>query len=116
MLFTSALPAPGMTWRYVIGELLELWNELIKGDIKGIISEACDVYTCASCALLTTTGIDLPIIWDRSARIWLHRVAVFTSILSANDLHFKVEYLRYGSNYNNPNKVAKVLELARLDQ
>ena len=116
MLRASHLPAQGMSWKYTLGEVQELWEEILTLNAEGILSEACDVYTCASCAILTTTGIDLPILWSRTARGWFHRVNVWKQILATEGLQFKTSYLRYGSNYNKPAKVAKVLELARADQ
>jgi len=112
----SELPTTGMNWKYVLGEVHELWEEILKRDIQGILSEACDVYSCATCAILTTTGVDLPILWTRSARGWLHREGVWKQILAKEGLAYKVEYLRYGSNYHKPEKVTKVLSLARKDQ
>jgi len=116
MLYTNDLPATGMKWGYVYGEVIEFLEEVAKHDVQGMISEACDVYTCTSCALLTTTGINLPIVWTRSADGWFHRVDVFRKMLNDKGLKFKLEYLRYGSNYKKPEKVAKVIELATLDQ
>jgi len=116
MLRAANLPATGMTFRYAAGEVQELWEEVLKGDIKGIISEACDVYTCTMCAIHNNFGIDMPIVWDKTAKEWFHRVDVFKQILHKRGLEFKVEYLRYGANYHKPHKVAKVIELAEADQ
>lgn len=116
MLKASDLPTTGMTFKYTIGEIQELWEEVLKLDIHGIISEACDVYTCTMCAIYTNFDIDMPIIWTKSAKEWIHRVEIFKKILSNRGLRFKLEYLRYGSNYNKQCKVDKVIELATLDQ
>jgi Na+-driven multidrug efflux pump len=116
MIWTADLPATGMDWKYVMGEVRELWEEILKRNAQGILSEACDVYTCTLCAILTYTGVNLPVLWTRSARGWLHRVEVWKHILAGEGLVFKVEYLRYGSNYHKQDKVYKVLELARKDQ
>lgn len=116
MLKASDLPTTGMSFKYVIGEIQELWEEVLKANVGGVISETCDVYTCAMCAIHNNFGIDTPILWTKTAKEWFHRVEVFKQILSDRGLTFKVEYLRYGANYHKPHKVDKVIELAKLDQ
>lgn len=116
MLWASDLPATGMTWKYVVGEMIELIQEIKDLNYRGIIAEACDVYTCVSCAVLTSTGIDLPILWNNSAKEWFHRVEALKLILADRGLVFKEEYLRYGANYNKPHKMAIIVGLASLDQ
>jgi hypothetical protein len=105
-----------MSWKYTWGEVLELFEEVHKANIQGIISEACDVYTCASCAFWVSTGIDLPLFWTKSAKSWFKRVEVWKQIFAREGLVFKVEYLRYGGNHEKPEKVARALSLAREEQ
>ena len=116
MIFTKTLPVTNMSWAYVLGEVAELIESIINRDVTGIVNEACDVYTCACCAIYAQTGINLPIFWTRTSLVWFQRVEVWKRILSEVGLSYKVEYLRYGSNYNRPHKVAKVIELAIADQ
>jgi len=116
MLFTNQLPATGMSWRYVWGEVLELIDEFKCFNIRGISDELCDVYTTAMCAIETSSGIPMPIFWERSGRSWLGRVEVWKQIFKAEGLVFKTKYIRFGGNYKKPWKVAKAFELARKDQ
>jgi len=116
MLFAKDLPATGMTWAYVAGEIVEFVEEVTKANLAGMVSEACDVYTCTTCAILTSTGINLPVVWTPSAIGWIERTDYYKSLLSGMGMDFKVEYLRYGSNPTKPEKVIKVIQLAKEDQ
>jgi len=116
MFYAKDLPASGMTFSYTYGEVLEFIEEVAKADIDGMLSELCDVYTCATCAIENYTGINLPIIWNRSANVWMERVHFYTDLLDKLGLEFKTEYLRFGSNPEKPEKIKKIIELAREDQ
>lgn len=116
MIFTNETPATNLDWKYVWGEVLELWEEILKLNLLGIRNELCDVYTCAMCAIETTTGVPMPIFWMRSANGWEHRMEFFRMYLKELDLEFKVEYLRFGANYKKAHKRRKVVELAIKDQ
>lgn len=116
MIFTNDTPATGLDWKYVLGEVSELIKEIKKLNLKGIRNELCDVYTCAMCAIETSTGIPMPIYWMRSANEWYKRLAFFTLYLNKIGLEFKVEYMRYGGNYKKVEKRMKVVELAIKDQ
>lgn len=116
MLWTSDVPTTKLKWNYVHLEIKELWEEIKKLNIKGIINESCDVYTVCCCAFETTTGIPVPLLWERSAKEWVRRIEVWKSIFKDNNLEFKIEYIRYGGNHKKQWKVDKALQLAREDQ
>ena len=116
MIFTNEVPATGLDWRYVLGEIRELLVEVKKLNVRGILDELCDVYTCSMCAIETSTGIPMPIFWMKSANGWVDRMNFFREYLNRAGLEFKVEYLRYGANYKKAEKRRKVVELAIEDQ
>jgi hypothetical protein len=115
-MFTKDTPTTDLSWRYVLGEIQELWEEAINLNFKGMVNEFCDVYTGAMCAITTHTGINVPIFWMRSADGWMERMEFFRKYLTEIGLEFKVEYLRYGANYEREWKRRKVVELAVKDQ
>ncbi|MFW9871480.1 MAG: MazG nucleotide pyrophosphohydrolase domain-containing protein [Candidatus Thorarchaeota archaeon] len=114
--WTNEFPTTKLSFGYTLGEVKELIEEIKKLNIKGIVSELCDVYTCSMCAIETYFGIPMPIIWNKSADKWNERVDFFTWYLSEVGLEFKIEYLRFGGNYKRKEKRRKVIELAIEDQ
>ena len=116
MLWTSDLPTTGMGWKFVLGEVVELFIEIIHLNLHGIISEACDVYTCAMCALETTIGRPVPILWRRTYNEWLARVEVWKEIFADHGLEWHVRYISGGGNYRRPEKIRVALDMARTEQ
>ena len=116
MMYAHELPATGLDWKYVFGEVLELLEEIIKLNVNGIINELSDVYTCSMIAFFTSTGISLPILWERTALDWKERVVFWKWYLGSLGLEYKLEYLRYGANYHRRHKRLRVLALAIIDQ
>ena len=116
MIFSNEVSATGLNWKYVMGEVQELIEEVKQLNFAGVIDELCDIYTCSMCAVTTSTSIPMPIFWMRTANKWIERVAFFEHYLNEIGLEFKVEYLRYGNNYERAYKRRKVFELARDDQ
>lgn len=116
ILWTDQFPTTKLTFKYTLGEVKELIGETKALNVKGIISELCDVYTCSMCAIETHFGIPMPIFWKTSAYKWDERVEFFESYLGQVGLKFKIEYLRYGGNYLKKEKRQKVVELAIEDQ
>ena len=116
MMFTTDTPTTAINWKDTWGEVIELWEEIIKFDLCGMRDELCDVYTNAMCAITTTTGIPMPIFWMRSANAWFQRMEFFKLYLAELGLEFKVEYLRYGANYKRDHKRMKVIQLEVEDQ
>ena len=113
--WTHKVPQTKLNWSYVNLEIKEFFKELKDCNVKGMIREACDVYTVVMCVITTVTGIGIPLLWTWSAKEWVDRIEVWKSIFEKHGLPFKVEYIRYGSNYNKLWKVEKALELARID-
>lgn len=116
MIFTNEVPSTNMRWKYVWGEVEELIEEIKKLNWKGIRDEACDVYTCSMCAIARYTNIPMPIFWMRSAYEWDRRRAFWMDYFRLVGLEFHARYLRYGSNYNKPEKRRRVIELAIKEQ
>jgi len=113
--WTHKLPQTKLSWSFVLLETKEFFKEFKEFNVKRMLEEACDIYTVAMCAITTTTGIGIPLLWTWSAKEWVDRIEVWKSIFKEHGLPFKVEYIRYGGNYNKPWKVQKALELARRD-
>ena len=116
MMWTTDTPTTAINWKDTWGEVIELWEEIIKFDLRGMRNELCDVYTNAMCAITTSTGISMPIFWMRSAIGWFERMEFFKIYLNELGLEFKVEYLRCGANYKKDFKRRKVVQLAVKDQ
>jgi len=116
ILWTNEFPTTKLTFKYTLGEVKELVEEIKARNMKGIISELCDVYTCSMCAIETHFRIPMPIIWHMAADKWNERVGFFQNYLAQVGLEFKIEYLRYGGNYLKKEKRRKVVELAIEDQ
>jgi hypothetical protein len=116
IVWTNEFPTTDLTFKYTLGEVKELIEEIKEFNLEGIISELCDVYTCTMCAIETHFGIPMPIVWHKSADQWNERVEFFEWYLSELNLEFKVEYLRFGGNYLRKEKRLKVDELAIEDQ
>ena len=116
MLWTDQIPATGLSWRYVWGEVLELIEEIKLRDVDGVISETCDVYTCVMCAIETSTGVPMPLLWRRSANKFISRGKWFSWYLNQVGLEYKEEYLVHGGNYKKAWKRRAVVDLAIKDQ
>jgi len=116
ILWTDEFPTTKLDLKYTFGEVKELFEEIKIRNLKGIISELCDVYTCFMCSIHTYTGIPMPIFWKESAYRWNERTAFFKWYLNEIGLEFKVEYLKFGSNYSKKEKRLKAIQLAIKDQ
>jgi hypothetical protein len=115
-MLTTDTPTTDLDWKYTWGEVVELWEEIIKLNVKGVRNELCDVYTCIMCAITTSTGIPMPIFWMRSANGWLERMRFYELYFKELGLEFKTEYLRYGANYKKREKRMITVRLAIEDQ
>lgn len=116
LIMTSDLPVTGMSWGYVFGEVLELAEEVVAGRLDGVISEACDVYSCAMCAIETTIGKSVPIVRNRSTDGWLKRQEIWREYLRRMGLKYDQKYLVNGGNYKKACKRRLVVALAVKDQ
>ena len=116
MMFTDDFPTADPRWKHVKLEIVELWEEIKKLNWVGIRDEACDVYTISMVAIMTYTGIPMPLLWLRSAKVWIRRIEWWKTYLTLYDLKFKPEYLEGGGNYNKLEKRHAVLKLAIIDQ
>ncbi len=116
ILWTNQFPTTKLTFKYTLGEVRELIEEIKSYNIKGIISETCDVYTCLMCAIETHFDIPMPILWKKSAVKWDKRVTFYKSYFDQIGLEFKIEYLKFGGNYLREEKRRKTVDLAIEDQ
>lgn len=105
-----------MTLSYFLGEIVELVQEVRKGDWEGIKSESCDVYSCFYELLYHKFGLDLWLVENKSTRAWVKRVDVWKKWLRGYGLEYKKEYMQYGTNFKRREKRHKVLEMARRDK
>jgi len=116
ILWTNQFPTTKITFKYTLGEVVELFEEIKVLNIEGIIAETCDVYTCLMCAIETHFGVPMPIFWKKSAIKYNERVDFFQKYFDQIGLEFKIEYLRFGGNYLKKEKRQRVVELAIEDQ
>ena len=115
-MFTDDFPTAAPRWKHVKLEIWELWEEIKKLNWVGIRNEACDVYTCGMVAIMTYTGIPMPLFWLRSAKVWMARIDWWKQYLATYELEFKADYLEGGGNYHKLEKRHAVLKLAIIDQ
>ena len=116
MIWTHQVPTTNMTWDYVWGEVIELFEEVIHFNLTGIIEELCDVYTCGACAITRSTGIPVPIVWELTYIKYLERVEFFKWYLNELGLDYKLKYLVNGANYDKGWKRIRAVRLAIQDQ
>jgi hypothetical protein len=105
-----------MSFGYVLGEVVEVWEEVLKLDVGGVWSELLDVYSCGMVWLSDVIGYDLYIINNKSIRSWSGRWGWWKRWLNACGLEFKAEYMRNGANFKRKAKREWVLEEAIRDQ
>jgi hypothetical protein len=105
-----------MTLSYFLGEVIELWDEVKKGDIEGMKSEALDVYSCFAELVYNKMGWDVWVIENKSIRAWARRVEIWEKWLGCYGLTFKREYMQYGTNFKRREKRHRILEMARKDK
>ena len=116
MIKTSQLHTNGMDFFYVFGEIIEVIEEIKKRNIIGVIDELCDVWTCILCAFYETTKIDVPVIWEKSAKSWLKRFDAWEIIFALNNLEYHPHYLKNGGNYKKIHKVVLALNMGYKEQ
>lgn len=105
-----------MTISYILGEVRELLEAKSLAEVR---EEASDVLCVSQMFVFQRTGriFNWPmLVGDYSARKFLNRIAVWEKIFAEQGLKFSLRYIREGSNYEKPAKVARALELARWDQ
>jgi hypothetical protein len=105
-----------MSWSYVVGEMEEVWEEVIDFNLKGIWSELLDVYSCGMVWLSDVSGVDLYIVNNKSISGWSKRWGWWKRWLGACGLEFKAEYMRNGANFKRKSKRDWVLKEAIMDQ
>lgn len=116
MLWTNQVPVTKMTWDYVFGEVIEVLEAILALSLGEFIAELCDVYTCATCALAEMTGVNLPIVWERSARGWFAREQWWADWLKEQGLPFNRWMMKFGGNYKKAHKRQLVQWMARTEQ
>ena len=95
----------------------DVWSEVREvfeaASWDGVKEETCDVYTTLLLWIYTTYGVDMPMVWERSANKYLDRIKVWERIFADEGLEFELKYIRNGGNHERPEKVAMALALAR---
>jgi hypothetical protein len=105
-----------MSFGYVVGEMKEVWEEVVKFDVGGVCSEMLDVYSCGMVWLSDVLGMDLYVVDNKNVRGWKERWDWWKVWLGDKGYEFKAEYMRYGANYNRKEKRDRVLKMAEADR
>jgi hypothetical protein len=105
-----------VTWGHISAEIREVLEARSWAEVR---EEVSDVLCNAQVWFFQRTGrkFDWPmLVGDYAAKKFLDRIAVWEGIFASEGLVFHLRYLRKGSNYARPEKVARILEEARQDQ
>ena len=109
----SSVACYSMSLVYVFGELLEFMEELIAGDMGGMVKEAGDVIACLNVYLCDRFfGGRGWVVNNSRVKGWAHRWAWWREWLEGQNLPFKPEFMRFGANYKRPDKRDLVRRLA----
>jgi len=93
-----------MSLGYVLGEVGEVLEEVVKLDWNGFVSELVDVYSCGIVWFWDWVGIDGWVIKSSSMREWDKRWEWWKKWLQDNGLYFRREFMRVGANYKRKRK------------
>lgn len=109
-----------VTAAQVWGEVVELMQALVAGDVEEIREEVSDVCCFGHYWLWLKVGGLMPA-WpafgaDRAAEKFLARFEVWREIFANEGLEFHPRYLVAGGNYRKPHKVVAALSAARLER
>lgn len=116
MIKTKQLGSDGISFSYIIGEIEEVIQEIRKLNPKGIISEVCDVWTCILCWITEVTNINIPVIWEKSAKKTITRLEYWDIIFKLNNLQFDPKCLCNGANWKKLHKQILAINLAKHSQ
>ena len=105
-----------MSWGYVVGEMVELWDEVKSFNLKEMWSELLDVYSCFMVWLSDVSGLDLYIVNNKNIEGWKERWDWWKEWLSGFGLEFYGKYMDKGANYKRGSKREYVLRYALDDQ
>jgi hypothetical protein len=105
-----------MPFSGVLGEVIELLQEVKKRSWTGIRSEFWDVYSCVFEYLYHTHGLDLLLFDNPSTRAWTKRFFWWKVWLGAHCLEFHSSYMIYGGNFRRREKRHRVLQMAKEEQ
>jgi hypothetical protein len=95
-------------WDYVLGEVKELLEEVMKLDWNGIKSELLDVFSCGQIAFWDWVRVDGLVIETENMRIWKERKKWWVRFLTLRGIEFRMELLRHGGNHARWEKVLRV--------
>ena len=110
--------AAPMTWKYVKGEMVELWEAIMEGDLAHTWEEWNDVWCLLLIYGLPYTG-KLPLLPGfglSSQKKFEARLEVWKKIFVHHNLVFRKEYLVTGGNYRKKTKIIRVLQAAKAEQ
>lgn len=117
--FNQRVMSGPMTWRYAVGEVVELLVEMRDRNWEGVREEASDAVLCLQLALFHQLGgrVDWPLVIGLKAAFkFERRLPVWERLFAAEGLRFDKRYLIGGGNYNRPAKVQAAFRLAREEQ
>lgn len=115
-LFFQRYSSGKYTWRDVYGEVLELVEALLKGDVQEAREEFWDVALAAQ-GLAHTHGWSFTMIMPMGHLVkFARRRKVWERIFRKEGLLFDTKYWVAGSNHKKPAKVTAALSMARADQ
>lgn len=107
--------ASKLRFSYVLGEMLELLDELVKLDFAQALNEWEDVTGCFLVWLTGITGISFPLLpffGKGAAERWISRLIVWETIFDLHGMKFHRQYLLNGGNYCKKSKIIKSFRLA----
>ena len=104
--------ASELPWSYVVGEVKELRDELVKRDFDEAKKEFEDVVGCTFVYLTGITGVNLPLVrhfGKGAAERWIARINVWKDIFNFHGVVFHKSVLTGGGNYRKRHKVEAAL-------
>ena len=107
--------ASKLPFSYVIGEVIELKDEVVKLDFAEARKEWDDVVGCFLVWLTGVTGISfplLPFLGKGAADRWIARRVVWARIFDLHGVEFHRRYLTGGGNYCKRSRVKKAFSSA----
>ena len=106
-------------FKFLRGEVEELFEAVHQGDVAEIRDELSDVGVAAQLWLYHSLKgrANWPLLWGaHAADKYEHRIDGWQRIFAAAGLGFDVKYLKFGSNFAKPQKVFTAIAIGYHDQ
>ena len=104
-----------LPFSYVVGEAIELKDEVVKLDLAEARKEWDDVVGCFLVWLTGIIGVSfplLPFLGKGAADRWVSRLSVWQHIFDLHGVEFHRQYLTGGGNYCKRSKIKKAFSSA----